>query len=276
MIVHILALPTHTVTRLWYTHTHTHTHTHARTHAHTHTHTHTHTHKQTNNTKTLKHWPHWTKRSCVSYIQTALTKICSIDLILLLLDPDAIIDEFVYLLYNIDQDDVTGFPSFFLTTSPHLLSMTQLATFIAWMSLSAALSLGYAVLLSSSMIVKTHSFAYCLTQMQPFVFFFNSMAEGRAHGNIAGCYELLSKFGKAIEHHTRVCIISRYYRKRGSASYMPKIRTFRFSLHTSHRHHCRAEIHNEFSLSVAKKFCPLCSNSLKWRDCSSHRKNESN
>ena len=32
---------------------------------------------------------------------------------------------------------------------------------------------------------------------------------------------------------------------------------------------------NEFSLFVAKKFRPLCSDSLKWRDCSSHRKNES-
>ena len=41
-------------------------------------------------------------------------------------------------------------------------------------------------------------------------------------------------------------------------------------------HHCGAEIHIEFSLSVAKKFRPLCSDSLKWRDCSSHRKNESN
>ena len=32
------------------------------------------------------------------------------------------------------------------------------------------------------------------------------MAEGRAHGNIAGCYELLGKFGKSIEHHTRVSV----------------------------------------------------------------------
>ena len=41
-------------------------------------------------------------------------------------------------------------------------------------------------------------------------------------------------------------------------------------------HHFGTEIRNEFSLSVVKKICPLCSNSLKWRDCSSHRKNESN
>ena len=41
-------------------------------------------------------------------------------------------------------------------------------------------------------------------------------------------------------------------------------------------HHCGAEIRIEFSLSVAKKLRPLCSNSLKWRDCSFYRKNESN
>ena len=41
-------------------------------------------------------------------------------------------------------------------------------------------------------------------------------------------------------------------------------------------HHCGAEIRNEFSLSVAKKLRPLCSDSLKWRDCSFYRKNESN
>ena len=41
---------------------------------------------------------------------------------------------------------------------------------------------------------------------------------------------------------------------------LPKIRTFRFSLHTSclssflNGHHCGAEIRNEFTLSVAKKF----------------------
>eukprot|EP00117_Sycon_ciliatum_P016989 scpid15456/ scgid16184/ G-protein-signaling modulator 1; Activator of G-protein signaling 3 len=29
------------------------------------------------------------------------------------------------------------------------------------------------------------------------------LAEARAHGNIAECYELLGKYGKAIEHHTR-------------------------------------------------------------------------
>ena len=39
---------------------------------------------------------------------------------------------------------------------------------------------------------------------------------------------------------------------------------------------CGAEICNEFSLSIAKKFRPLCSAFLKWRDCTSHRKNESN
>ena len=49
---------------------------------------------------------------------------------------------------------------------------------------------------------------------------------------------------------------------------LPKIRTFHFSLHTSHLsllkvHHCGAEIRNERSLSVAKKFRPLCSDSLK-------------
>ena len=31
-------------------------------------------------------------------------------------------------------------------------------------------------------------------------------------------------------------------------------------------HHCGAEIRNELTLSVAKKICPLCSDSLKWRD----------
>ena len=41
-------------------------------------------------------------------------------------------------------------------------------------------------------------------------------------------------------------------------------------------HRCGAEIRNEFSLSVAKKIRPLCSDFLMWRDCSSHRKNESN
>ena len=60
-------------------------------------------------------------------------------------------------------------------------------------------------------------------------------------------------------------------------------------------HHCGAEIRNELTLSVAKKFCPLCSDSLKCGAsrvpsdrnprqkikscpvlyCSSHRKNES-
>ena len=76
---------------------------------------------------------------------------------------------------------------------------------------------------------------------------------------------------------------------------LPKIRTFRFSLHTS-RHHGGAEIRNEFTLSIAKifspslfplfqmaraarrvienprqmiKFCPV-------PFCSSHRKTESN
>ena len=65
---------------------------------------------------------------------------------------------------------------------------------------------------------------------------------------------------------------------------LPKIRTFRFCLHTSHispfldGHHCGAEIRNEFTLSVAKNFRPLCSDSIKWRlpRSSSHRKNESN
>ena len=61
---------------------------------------------------------------------------------------------------------------------------------------------------------------------------------------------------------------------------LPKIRTFRFSLHTSHLTLLILwrwnQSRNEFSLSVAKKFRPLCSDSLKWRDCSSHRKNESN
>ena len=63
---------------------------------------------------------------------------------------------------------------------------------------------------------------------------------------------------------------------------LPKTRTFRFSFHTSHLTLLKwsplwgAEIRNEFSLSVAKKFRPLCSDTLKWRDCSFHRKNESN
>ena len=82
---------------------------------------------------------------------------------------------------------------------------------------------------------------------------------------------------------------------------LPKIRTFRFSLHTSRLsrigHHCGAEIRNEFTLSIAKNFFrPLCSLSFKWHEprgrvienprqmikscpvlfCSSHRKNESN
>ena len=43
---------------------------------------------------------------------------------------------------------------------------------------------------------------------------------------------------------------------------LQKIRTFRFSLHTSRRsngHHCGPEIRNEFTLSVAKTFLPdLC------------------
>ena len=30
------------------------------------------------------------------------------------------------------------------------------------------------------------------------------LAEARAHGNIAECFELQNKYGKAIEHHTRV------------------------------------------------------------------------
>ena len=42
---------------------------------------------------------------------------------------------------------------------------------------------------------------------------------------------------------------------------LPKIRTFRFSHHTS-RHHCGAEIRNEFTLSIAKKCRPLFSDSL--------------
>ena len=41
-------------------------------------------------------------------------------------------------------------------------------------------------------------------------------------------------------------------------------------------HHCGAEIRNEFSLSVAKHFRPLCSDSLKRRDCSFHRKKKRN
>ena len=52
---------------------------------------------------------------------------------------------------------------------------------------------------------------------------------------------------------------------------LPKIRTFRFSLHISRFsflkcHHCGAEVRNEFTLAVAKKNCPLCSDSLKWRE----------
>ena len=54
---------------------------------------------------------------------------------------------------------------------------------------------------------------------------------------------------------------------------LPKFRTFRFSFHTSrlsllkiNGHHCGAEIRNEFTLSVAKKILPLCSDSLKWRE----------
>ena len=53
---------------------------------------------------------------------------------------------------------------------------------------------------------------------------------------------------------------------------LPKIRPFRFSLHTSrlsfflNGHHCGAEIRNEFTFSVAKKFRPHCSDSLKWRE----------
>ena len=39
-----------------------------------------------------------------------------------------------------------------------------------------------------------------------------------------------------------------------------------------HHYHCGAEIRNDFSLSVVKKFRPLCSDFLKWRDCSFHRK----
>ena len=31
-------------------------------------------------------------------------------------------------------------------------------------------------------------------------------------------------------------------------------------------HHCGVEIRNELTLSVAKRFCPLCSDSLKWRE----------
>ena len=40
-------------------------------------------------------------------------------------------------------------------------------------------------------------------------------------------------------------------------------------------HHCGAEIRSGFSLSVAKNFA-LSVPTLKWRDCSFHRKNESN
>ena len=49
---------------------------------------------------------------------------------------------------------------------------------------------------------------------------------------------------------------------------LPKFRTFRFSLHTSHispfsvGHHCGPEIRNDFTLSVAKNFRHLCSDSL--------------
>ena len=52
---------------------------------------------------------------------------------------------------------------------------------------------------------------------------------------------------------------------------LPKIRTFRFSLHPSRLSFlewppCDAEIRNEFTISVAKKFRRLCSDSLKWRE----------
>ena len=81
---------------------------------------------------------------------------------------------------------------------------------------------------------------------------------------------------------------------------LPKIPTFvsPFTLPFSpfsDGHHCGAEIRNEFTLSAAKKFRPLCSDSFEWREpcdessktqdkwsnpaqsyCSFHRKNESN
>ena len=59
---------------------------------------------------------------------------------------------------------------------------------------------------------------------------------------------------------------------------LPKIRTFRFSLHNSspftlplpsrRGHHGGAEIRNEFSLSIAKNFFALrfCSPSFKWHE----------
>ena len=46
---------------------------------------------------------------------------------------------------------------------------------------------------------------------------------------------------------------------------LPKIRTFRFSLHKS-RHHYGAELRNELTLSVTKKVRTLFSDCLKWRE----------
>ena len=62
---------------------------------------------------------------------------------------------------------------------------------------------------------------------------------------------------------------------------LPEIRTFGFSLHTSHLTLLKCSPlwrwNSQWVLTFrCQKIRPLCSDSVKWRDCSSHRKNESN